>query len=209
MTDENTSKGTSKVYVKKKRTNFQRTKFRAYVKLGKGQKSKQKYRKATGRHNKTRQKWKGRPRMAEIGYRNKIDTRNLINGKMPINIKSLNDLKNITKDNIIIIGKIGMKAKVEIIKEVEKQGLEIVNVNVKKFLRQVERAMKHRKKERELKKSKAKAKKEAKGKKSEEKESKEKIKDEKKATENKDKPESKEDQKKPIEIEAPKEAKKE
>ena len=36
-------------------------------------------------------------------------------------------------------------------KEAEKQGLEIININVKKFLRQVERQMKHRKKEKESK----------------------------------------------------------
>jgi len=150
-------KSTSKTYVKKKRTNFQRTKFRAYVKLGKGQKSKQRYKKANGRHNKTRQKWKSRPRMVEIGYRNKVDTRMLINGKMPVLVKTLADLKKMTKENIAIIGKIGMKAKVELIKEAEKQGIEMENINIKKFLRQADRNIKHRSKLKQEKKAKVKA----------------------------------------------------
>ena len=48
--------------VKKKTPNFQRTKFRTYVKLGRAQKSKRKYRKAKGIHNKIREKRKGRPK---------------------------------------------------------------------------------------------------------------------------------------------------
>jgi large subunit ribosomal protein L32e len=122
--------------------NFQRTKFRAYVKLGSRQKSMRRYKKATGRHNKTRQKWKSRPPMVEIGYKNKVETRGLINGKTPILIHNLQDLNGVQKNNVIIIGKIGTKSKIELAKEIEKRKLEVLNLNIRKFLKKTEKAKK-------------------------------------------------------------------
>jgi large subunit ribosomal protein L32e len=124
---------------------FQRTKYRAYVKLGSGQKSKLKYKRAKGRHNKTRQKWRGRPPMVEVGYKNKCETRGLIQNKKPMLITNLTELAKATKENIIIVGKIGMKAKIEIAKEIQKKNLETANLNVKKFLKECERELKFRK----------------------------------------------------------------
>ena len=121
---------------------FQRTKFRAYVKLGSGQKSKLVYRRAKGRHNKTRQKWRSRPPMVEVGYKNENKTRNLINGKVSVLVYNLKDLSRVTKENIIILGKIGAKAKIEIAKEIEKKGLEVFNLNIRKLMKNLERKKK-------------------------------------------------------------------
>ena len=118
---------------------FQRTKFRAYVKLGSKQKSKRKYKRATGRHNKTRQKWKSRPRMVEIGYKNKSRERGLISGKIPILVKNLEDVKKANTQNIIIIGKIGKKKKLEIAKEIQQKKISVFNLNINKFLMQIEK----------------------------------------------------------------------
>ena len=118
---------------------FQRTKFRAYVKLGKNQKSKRKYRKATGRHNKTRQKWKSRPPRVEIGYKNEAKKRGLINGKKPVMIKNIKDIEDMKENQIAIISKMGDKKKQEIAEAAQKKNIEIVNLNVKKFLRKMER----------------------------------------------------------------------
>jgi len=120
---------------------FQRTKFYAYKRLGAGQKSKRKYRRATGRHNKTRQKWRGRPPMVEIGYKNKCETRGLINGKNPILIYNVEDLKNIGKESIAIIGKIGNKNKLEIAREAKAKNIIIQNLNIDKFIKQAERKL--------------------------------------------------------------------
>lgn len=128
-----------KVYQKKRSANFQRTKPYTYVKLGSGQKRMAKYRRATGRHNKTRQKWRSRPPMVEIGYKNKVVNRGLINGKAPVLIHNLNDLNGIKKENIVIIGKIGMKNKIEIAREIEKRKIEVFNLNVRKLLKQVDK----------------------------------------------------------------------
>jgi ribosomal protein L32E len=140
---------------KKRKPKFQRTKFRAYVKLGKGQKSKQKYRRATGRHNKTRQKWKSHPPMVEIGYKNKEEIRGLIKGKTPVYVNKIADLIKIKENSVAVLGKVGLKKKMEIIKEADKKKIRFANLNIKKFLRKAERAIKHREK---VKKDKAEAK---------------------------------------------------
>ena len=122
--------------------NFHRTKFYAYKKLGSSQKSKRKYRRATGRHNKTRQKWRSRPPMVEIGYKNKCVTRGLINEKVPVTIYNVEDFKKVGKDNSIIIGKIGDKNKLEIAREAKAKKIEISNLNIDKFIKIMERKFK-------------------------------------------------------------------
>jgi len=121
---------------------FQRTKFRAYVKLGSKQRSKRRYKRPTGRHNKIRQKWKSRPSMVEIGYRTDREVRGLINDKTPILIRSIEDLKNVQKNNIVIVANIGLKSKIELAKELEKRKIEVYNLNLRKFLKNQERLAK-------------------------------------------------------------------
>ena len=123
---------------KRRQGNFQRTKFYAYVKLGSRQKSMRKYKRATGRHNKTRQKWRSRPPMVEIGYKNEKSGRGLISGKTPVWVFNLKDLEKAGKDSIIIIGKIGAKNKMQIAKEIEKRKLEVFNLNTAKFIKENE-----------------------------------------------------------------------
>jgi large subunit ribosomal protein L32e len=126
--------------------NFQRTKSYAYVKLGSRQKSMKKYRRATGRHNKTRQKWRGRPPMVQIGYKNNTQTRGLINNKMPITVYNLADLNKLTKDNIAIFGKIGNKLRIEMAKQAMDKKIEVYNLNITKFLKETEKLNKKEKK---------------------------------------------------------------
>lgn len=126
--------------------NFQRTKFYAYKKLGASQKSKRKYRRATGRHNKTRQKWRSRPPMVEIGYKNRVKTRGLINDKTPIMVFNLADLKKVNKTNIVILGNIGNRKKLEIAREALNKKIEIYNLNINKFIKIMDRKMKNNKK---------------------------------------------------------------
>jgi large subunit ribosomal protein L32e len=127
--------------------NFQRTKYYAFPKLGARQKSKRKYRRATGRHNKTRQKWRSKPPMVEIGYKNQCTTRGLINEKTPILVFNIKDLKNVKKDNIVIVGKVGDKNKYEIAKKCLAEKIEVQNLNLRKFIKQVERKFKKSDKE--------------------------------------------------------------
>lgn len=128
---------------------FQRTKFRAYACLGAKQKSKRKYRRCKGRHNKTRQKWKSRPPRVEIGYKRKTDARGLIEGKKPVVVKNIKELNDAKENEIVIIGAVGIRKKTEIARESEKRNIRIVNLNVRKFLKRIERIAKHKEKIRE------------------------------------------------------------
>jgi len=122
---------------KKRQGHFQRTKPYAYVKLGR--RTKIRYKRPTGRHNKSRQKWRSRPPMVEVGYKNKANERNLLSGKSPIWVYNLKDIDKAGKDNVIIIGKIGLKNKLAIAKEIQKRKLGVFNLNINKFLKENEK----------------------------------------------------------------------
>lgn len=116
---------------------FQRTKYFAYVKLGSRQKKLRRYKRPTGRHNKSRQKWRSRPPMVEIGYKNKCAGRGLINGKTPVLVHNLNDLGKLGKDSIAIIGKIGNKKKIEMAKYALEKKIEVYNLDAGKFMSKI------------------------------------------------------------------------
>jgi len=107
-----------------------------YSRLGRKRKKKQVWRNPTGRHNKMREKRKGYPIIVSIGYRTEKDSRGKINGKMPVKIMNVRGLEKIGKNNIIIIGNIGRKKKMEIIKIAKERNIEIANRNFEKMLRE-------------------------------------------------------------------------
>lgn len=127
--------------------NFIRTKHYAYACLGKRQKSKRKYRRPSGRHNKMRQKWKGRTPMVEVGYKNSESIRGLIQGKMPLLVSNLTELAKVGKDNVIILAKVGKRNKLEIVKEAKAKKITILNLNSDRFLRQMNKKLSKFKKE--------------------------------------------------------------
>lgn len=124
---------------------FQRTKPYAYVKLGR--RTKLRYKRPTGRHNKSRQKWRSRPPMVEIGYKHNRAQCGLINGKTPVIVNNIHELRNVGKNQIAILAKIGKKNKIEIAKEALAKKIEIFNLNIAKFLKECEREEKMKKKE--------------------------------------------------------------
>lgn len=127
--------------------NFQRTKYYSFAKLGAKQKSKRKYRRATGRHNKTRQKWRSRPPMVEVGYKNQANTRGLLNEKKPVWVNNVNDLAKVGKDNVVIISKVGNQNKYLIAKECVAKKIQVYNLNLTKFIKQMEKKNKANTKE--------------------------------------------------------------
>ena len=112
-------------------TKFLRRVWFQYSKLGKRKKKKQVWRKPTGRHNKMREKKKGLPPVVSIGYSTSKKDLTRINGKLPIRVNNLNDLKKVGKENIAVLGKMGIKKKLEIAKN--SSGIEFSNFNAKKF----------------------------------------------------------------------------
>ncbi len=113
---------------------FLRRTWNRYSKLGKRRKKKQVWRSPKGRDNKMREKRRGYPKVVSIGYRTSKKTRGKIREKIPFTINNLKDFEKIKKENIIIIGNVGKKKKIEIAKKAKKEGIEVQNLNLKKFL---------------------------------------------------------------------------
>ncbi len=114
-----------------------------FSKLGRRRKKKQKWRRPTGRHNKMRDKKRGYPIVVSIGYKQKNQIRDLINKKTPITVYNLNDLKKANQNNVIIIGKIGDKKKAKLVEEIKKKNIEIVNMNINKFMKKIKKKTKN------------------------------------------------------------------
>jgi ribosomal protein L32E len=146
-------------------TKFLRSKWRTRSELGRGRKKKQKYRKATGRHNKVREHMKGNPRKVEIGFKKAFHL-------ATPRVENFEQLREIKEGSEVILAKIGKKKKLEMIKEAEKRKIKIININTRKIMKQIA-------KEQEKKKIKAIEKKEEKkaGEKAENKDKKTEVKD--------------------------------
>lgn len=126
---------------------FIRRNWNRFSKLGKKRKKKQVWRRAKGRDNKIREKRKGYPAKVAIGYQQKKGERGLIKNKKPVIVKNLKDLERINKNEIAVIGKIGKKKKIEIIKKAKEKGILIHNINIKRFLKSLEKKKEAKKEE--------------------------------------------------------------
>jgi len=107
--------------------------------LGKGRKKKQVWRAPKGRHSKTRKKRKGYPIKVMVGFRQKREERNRIKNQKPVIVNNLKELEKIKKEEIAIIGKIGMKKKIEMAKVAKEKGISIHNLNVNKMLKKIQK----------------------------------------------------------------------
>lgn len=149
-----------------KKPKFLRRTWNRYSKLGKGRKKKQVWRSPKGRDNKMREKRKGYPVVVSVGYKKPEKLRTIIEDKKPILVMNFKDLEKIGKNEIAIIGKVGNKKKIELVKKAKEMKIKIHNVNIKSFLKDVENKKKqkeNKKKEKlESKKTKAEKKKDAK-----------------------------------------------
>lgn len=108
---------------------FLRRTWSRYSKLGKGRKKKQIWRRPTGRDNKMREKRRGYPARVEIGYKKSSKIKKIFY------IFNKSDFQKIKKDEIIMVGKVGKKKKIEIAEEAKKQKIKLQNLNSEKFLK--------------------------------------------------------------------------
>lgn len=111
---------------------FLRRDAKRFSKFGKKRKKLLSWKKPKGRDNKMREKRKGYPNVVSIGYKNK-------NKEKPIIICNIKELENISKGKKIFIGKIGKKKKLQIIKKANEMKLNLENINVKAFLKKLEK----------------------------------------------------------------------
>jgi len=110
-----------------------------YSKLGLRKKKKQIWRRPTGRHNKMREKKRGFPPVVSIGYGKDRKIKNKIENKKLVRIMNAKELLKVKNDEYVIIGKIGNKKKIEIAKLVKDKKIKILNLNIKKFLKKIEK----------------------------------------------------------------------
>jgi large subunit ribosomal protein L32e len=117
---------------------FLRRVWSRYSKLGRKRKSKQVWRKPKGRDNKMREKRRGYPAVVSIGYRKDSSVRGKIENKTPKLVYNLNDLNKLGNDELVIIGKVGKKKKMEIMKAVKENRIRVHNLNLEKSLKRLE-----------------------------------------------------------------------
>jgi large subunit ribosomal protein L32e len=106
-----------------------------YSKLGLRRKKKKIWRRPTGRDNKMREQRRGHPALVAIGYSTDKKERGKILEKIPVIIRNISDVEKLHKHQIAILGKVGMKKKIEITKKAKEKGVEIYKLNIEKFLK--------------------------------------------------------------------------
>lgn len=99
-----------------------------YSKFGKGRGKKAKWRAPKGRDNKMREKKKGYQAVVSIGYGKKDRI-------TPVVINNIRELENAQKDEFLVIGNIGKKKQIEIVKKAKELGLELKNINIESYLK--------------------------------------------------------------------------
>ena len=121
---------------------FLRRNWNIRSKLGKRRKKKQVWRRPTGRDNKMREKRKGRGVIVSIGYKKESQKKQIV-------IRNVKDLDKIHKNEIIILGGVGKKKKLEILKKAKEKKLEIYKIDIEKFLKENKKKKKIKKKEKD------------------------------------------------------------
>lgn len=110
-----------------------------FSKFGKGRGKKATWKKPKGRDNKMREKRRGYPAVVSIGYRSDKKARGTIQEKTPVSVMNINDLKKIGKENIGVVGNVGKKKKIEIVKKAKEMKIELKNINVEAFLKKLDK----------------------------------------------------------------------
>jgi len=121
--------------IKMAKTKFLKRDAKRFSKFGKKRKKLLSWRKPKGRDNKMREKRRGYPCVVKIGYKDKCEE------KLKI-IQNVKDLEKINKDEKIILGSVGKKKKLEIIKKAKELKLDLENININSFLKKNEKLKK-------------------------------------------------------------------
>jgi len=109
---------------------FLRRNISLHLRIGKKRKNKQVWRRPKGRDNKMRESRKGRPPLVSIGYKGKKEKRK------KLMVYNLQDLEDAGKHDLVILGKVGKKKKIEILKKALEMKIGFQNINIGKFLKE-------------------------------------------------------------------------
>lgn len=111
---------------------FIRTDSFRHLRTGKNRKKLQVWRRAKGIDNKIRIKRRGHPKFPTVGHKNSRQDRGKINGKIPVTVYNMKDLAKAGKDSVLIIGRIGARKRIEIIKKAAEMKMPIANMGREK-----------------------------------------------------------------------------
>jgi ribosomal protein L32E len=106
-----------------------------YSKLGLRRKKKQIWRRPTGRDNKMREQRRGHPAIVAIGYSTDKKEKGKVEKRIPVIVRNVQQIEKIQKNQIAILGNVGKKKKIEIVKKAKELKIEIYKLNIEKFLK--------------------------------------------------------------------------
>lgn len=105
-----------------KKHKFLRTSSHIFKRLG-GKKKKQKWRRPRGRHNKLREKIRGKPIRPVIGFKKAEKAKTKL--KM---VYCLGDIRNVKKGESVLLAKLGRRKRKMFIEKLKKEGVKILNL---------------------------------------------------------------------------------
>jgi len=111
----------------RRKPKFLRTDWHKKIRLGRGVKKNQKWHGAKGRQNKFRLGRKGRGQRPKVGWGAENETKNFVAGVEAVRVENLRELSNVKKGMGIVIGKIGARKRISILKKAKEMGLRILN----------------------------------------------------------------------------------
>ena len=116
---------------------------------------KSKWRKPRGLHNKRRLNKKGHQKNPSIGYSSPKEVKYLTKeGLSRIIIFNIQDLEKVNKEKEIVVlsSKVGIKKKLQLLKEIQKKGLKVENIkNIELYIKEKESEFEERKKQKQKK----------------------------------------------------------
>ena len=138
---------------KKRKPHFIRKDSYKISRIGKRRKKEQKWRRPRGRHSKLRARERNYLKVPSIGYSSPREVRGSIEGKMPFVVYNVNDFNRKKENQIVVIGKVGMKKKIELVEFASSKNIPLANIDTKKFMEKIKSDREIRKKEKDSKKA--------------------------------------------------------
>ena len=117
---------------KRDKPKFFRRDWHKKIKLGSTVKKNRKWRAAKGRHNKIRLNRKGQAQRPKVGWSAAKETKDNIQGLVPIRVENLKDIESVKKGQGIIVANVGKKKKETLISKANEIKLTILNRYKKK-----------------------------------------------------------------------------
>ncbi len=111
----------------RKKPKFLRTDWHKKIRLGKGVKKNLKWHGAKGRQNKLRLNRKGRMQRPKVGWGAENDVKGFVKGMEMVRVENVKEIEAVKKGQGIIIGKVGKKKRLDMIKKANELKVTILN----------------------------------------------------------------------------------